>query len=340
MSDYALDSLGKVSCQIYCHRHIDSALVIKEVGGPAIVNLNDVELSVDECTQLSRSLGSRKVLLLNQFSIAGFDGINNSDYLVKQAENVIRKMIYQHIALSASVTIPFASFCRFVKPDNAFLNKYHNSTSEVYLQFEKQYLNCYCLEPPSDYVSVGELIDSGSKAPNDSMLHPMLLPLEDSLDLETIISAINKRLRSIISLSNSILFKICRPAYLNVHVLDIDKYLRIDFNGRVVDQMPSIPEGEAFMSINSQPLFFAFNQSFGVQTLGVSGRYMFVNTFQVPLAWKLFRIMSSLDNNKTPLRLSSLFDTSVWQAFFDRRSSILGQVSQQFSRFFPWYSVR
>ena len=261
MNDFTLDIAGKVSCQIYHHRHIDSVLVIKVAGGPAIINLNDAELSADECTQLSRTLSSRKVLLLNQFSIAGFDGINNADFLVEQARNIIRKMIDQHIALSASATIPFASFCRFVKPDNMFLNKYHNTASDVYLQFENQSLNCYCLEPPSKYVSVSEVIDSGSRQPNESMLHPVMLPLEDSLDLEAIVSAINKRLRSIISLSNSILFKICRPAFINVHILDINKYLRIDFNGRVVLQMPSIPEGETFMAINSQPLFFAFNQS-------------------------------------------------------------------------------
>ena len=98
------------------------------------------------------------------------------------------------------------------------------------------------------------------------------------------------------------------------------------------------------MSINSQPLFFAFSQSFGVQTLGVSGRYMFINAGKVPLAWKLFRIITSLDNNKTPLRLSSLFDASVWEALFVRRASMAAKSASNslgFSSDIPfgyWFS--
>ena len=334
MEEFALDVSKNVFCQIYHHRHIDSALVIKQLGGFALINLNDAELSVEECARLSRGIACQDIVLLNQFSIAGFDGINSADSLAEQARSVIGKMLDQHRSFSAFVTIPFASFCRFVKPDNAFLNDYHNSLRDVYLEFQKQSLNCFCLEPPTDYISVDQILSLGSSPPCESLATPSMLPLEAPVDFDEIVDVINKRLKLVLSFSNSILFKISRPSFLDVHVLDIERFLRIDFSRGRAFEIPATVENEAYMLVNSQPLFYAFSNSFGLQTLGVSGRYVFVNVESVPLAWKFYRIITSLHNNKTPLRFSSLANPFVWQSFCSRWETIGLQIRCQFSRFF------
>ena len=126
-----------ISAEIYLHRHIDSALLLFDSSGPFLINLNDAELSQTECSSLRLKYGPIP-LVLNQFSLAGFDGILSDDLLVAQASMVIDKMIIQHKSLSAKVTLPFASFCWFSCDDNSFLNKYHNSLDLVSSRFSSE----------------------------------------------------------------------------------------------------------------------------------------------------------------------------------------------------------
>ena len=88
-----------------------------------------------------------------------------------------------------------------------------------------------------------------------------------------------------------------------------------------------------YIRINSQPLFFAFSNSFGIQTLGVSGRYQLVGAQSVPASWRLIRILSSLDNNKTPFRLSTLVSRDFYKFISDRGVLAARQVRQQLFRF-------
>ncbi len=69
----------------------------------------------------------------------------------------------------------------------------------------------------------------------------------------------------------------------------------------------SLSKNDPKLAVNLQPLNFAFSNSSGIQTLGISGRYVFQGCKKIPKIWKLIRVLSSLDNGKTQLRLSTLF---------------------------------
>ena len=47
--------------------------------------------------------------------------------------------------------------------------------------------------------------------------------------------------------------------------------------------------------ISSQPLHFAFNNTWGIQTLGISGRFLVLNSVS---PWKWYRIISSMNNSE------------------------------------------
>ena len=88
------------------------------------------------------------------------------------------------------------------------------------------------------------------------------------------------------------------------------------------------------MLINLQPIHFAFVNSFGIQTLGVSGRYKFEGFKKVPKIWRLIRILSSLENNETPLRFRTLLKLEIYKLIIDRKDTLPKQIIQQIKRYF------
>ena len=313
-----------ISAEIYLHRHIDSALLLFDSSGPFLINLNDAELSQTECSSLRLKYGPIP-LVLNQFSLAGFDGILSDDLLVAQASMVIDKMINHHKSFSAKVTLPFASFCWFSCDDNSFLNKYHNSLDLVSSRFSSEGLSLYCLEPSSETVGFDELL-TGSRAPSGTL--QKVPPSPSSLDYSLIsdfelVDLIVSRCRSLFSLSNSILAYLVDPL-ITFYIADKDLTIVLNIRNLTAQAYPGDLVGDPdsnfdswYIRINSQPLFFAFSNSFGIQTLGVSGRYQLVGAQSVPASWRLIRILSSLDNNKTPFRLSTLVSRDFYKFISD-----------------------
>ena len=88
------------------------------------------------------------------------------------------------------------------------------------------------------------------------------------------------------------------------------------------------------IELNSQPLKHAFKLPFGVQTLGVSGRYRFNKKYtDVPKTWKIFRILTSLENAEIYISFKSIFSLSIWKWAWLRKRGLLNQVKQQLNRF-------
>lgn len=325
-------SLSKdISIRIYHHRHIDSALLIFSQNKPFLINLNDCEIYRDESNLIRKRFGKFPILL-NQFSIAGFNGIDSKDLILKEKQIILNKMIEQHISLGASTTIPFASFCWFSNSDNKFLNQYHNSLEEVSNKFKENKLNLYCLEPPSDYIETKKLINK-SKNPSTKLIEVESQAALESIKTSLIIKTIRKRISSLISFSNRFIFYLLERNII-FFIKDNSTYLNVDFRRIEIKEIDVTDQDNlSYMEINSQPLYFAFANSFGIQTLGVSGRYKFINYKKIPKVWKFIRIISSLDNNKTPLRFRTIFNQFFYKAIFSRRTSFMIQLKQQLSRF-------
>jgi len=320
-----------ISIRIYHHRHIDSALLIFHKNQPLLININDCEIEKQECKFIKNKFGNFPVLL-NQFSIAGFDGIYSKKNFLKHKQSILNNMINQHVNLGAKTTIPFASFFWFSSFDNKFLNQYHNSLKDVSNKFQEKKLNLYCIEPPSSYVDFKELINK-FRPPSKELLEVGSRSKSDLIKTSLIIKTIIKRISNLKSFSNRCIFYFLERNLI-FFIKDNSTFINVDFRRLKVKEINSLNKDNlCYLEINSQPLYFAFANSFGIQTLGVSGRYKFINYKNVPKIWRFLRIISSLDNNKTPLRFRTLFNPYFYRVIFSRKSGLILQIKQQVIRF-------
>lgn len=322
-----------ISLKVYLHRHVDSALLIFHNKNPLIINMNDCELNKKECIYLKNRFGSFP-LLLNQFSIAGYNGIVNNKELSNKKNLILSKMITHHLSLGASTTIPFASFCRFSNEDNNFLNKWHNSLDDVNKIFNKANLNLFCIKPPSNFIDLKDIINK-RRLPEEN-IDFLKIDIEKSLEsLEYVYleKVILDRLNQLITISNKLIFNFVER-YFYIFISDIQTFIEIDLRKLKIKRKQFDKRNLSYMEINSQPLAHAFKNSFGIQTLGISGRYKFKNFCNVPFNWRVLRMLSSLDNNHIPFRISTLFNISFYIYIFERRATILEQLLQSILRLF------
>jgi len=314
-----------LSIHIYQHRHLDSALLVR-ADGKFLLNLNDVELTYQEGVRLREKFGPCDVLL-SQFSIAGSEGIE--DKLRSDSDVVIAKLISQAQGLRAKIVIPFASFVYFCMPDNFFINQYANSVLEVKSRLKQADIRCHLLFPGS------EISDSEPVSKQDDEIKFIefyknrslqLFQLEPSVSLDTIKLTIEARMLKWRSSYPSLMIK--RLGRIVIHVSDLNRNVKLDFVACRVTETAD----NALMTVNSQPLFFAFSEPFGIQTLGVSGRYRLES---ITPQWKAVRIVSSLHNAGIALTVRGLSSPDFLSWVWSRRSNVWGNVIQQFQRFAP-----
>lgn len=324
----------KISIAIYHHKHTDSSLVILKNNKPFILNINDSELNENDCKLIKKKFGSFP-LLLNQFSFGGFDGILDDEKLERKSKSKLDLMINMHINLEAQTTIPFASFCWFSKEDNKFLNKWHNSLEDVSRQFEEKKIKCYCAEPPSEYLDIYKIIGCNKRS-NEGLIN--VIPKKESkidLNIEELKKLILVRFKELKSKSNNFLFYFVeKEIYFEVKdagLLIILNLRRSSIKHENIGEINNLNQPR--MIINLNPLYNAFKFTWGIQALGISGRYYFANSTKVPRNWKLLRILSAFDNNQTPLRFSSLLKPSLHSTILKRFSSLPMQFKQQFQRY-------
>ena len=325
----------KLSISIFHRRNVDSSLLIFLNKKPIILNINDAVLSKNDCELIKKRFGIFKIII-NQFSIAGFDGILDEKRLTEAKNERLKIMVNQHKYLQANVTIPFASFMWFSRDDNRHLNKWHNSVLDVYNFFQKEKLNCYCIEPPSESILVEKIINNSKKPKNK------LINIEPEYHEENILigkkelaQLITKRVNELKTYSNSILFRFVEKQFF-ILVKDKNWILKLKNSKRKISCEYvdiSLSKNDTKLVVNLQPLYFAFSNSFGIQTLGISGRYFFEGCNEIPKIWRLIRILSSLDNGQTQLRLSTLFKKNVYEIIFNRLDTLPSQIVQQIKNF-------
>lgn len=314
----------QLSIYIYQHRHLDSALLLKS-DGHFYLNLNDAELSYEECVRLRKRFGDCD-LLLTQFSIAGSDGIE--DLLPAAGEDVLEKVLKQAEGLQAKTVIPFASFMYFCAPDNAHLNRYVNKVVDVKRLLSSRNLRCHLLFPGSSLPDVDHIDtpdDEDRFNAHEQMAERKIYPLEDTIPVAELIPVIEARIAKWKANFPGLLIR--RMGTVVVRVTDLERSLKLNFAAGTVTKT----DEPALIHVNSQPLKFAFEAPFGVQTLGVSGRYRLER--RTP-QWRTVRIVSSLHNAGISLTARGLFSSSFLTWAWSRRSNIVGNAAQQYRRFF------
>jgi len=311
------------SLMIYQHRHLDSALALRDESG-AVINVNDAELTRTDCEKLRRAFGGFQVVL-RQFSIAGSEGV--AALAASQSNEVLQTLVDHHRWLGAETTIPFASFMYFCRPDNERLNSNANTALDARAALERRGLRCHLMFPGSaralDEIAAGEGdVEAFERFYAERRL--AIDPPDPAVPLEALESAFRRTLAGWRSKFPEML--VDRIGAIPVRVLDHDRDYLMDFRAGTF----TATQVDPVLLINSQPLHFAFSTPFGIQTLGVSGRYRMIH---VPAAWKLVRILSSLYNAELYLRPRYLLSRRNIAWAWRRRDGLAGTLVQQAARF-------
>ena len=331
----------EVQIAIYAHRQLDSALAVFIKSKFWLLNINDTELNSNDTKAIQRIWGSPTVLY-NQFSIAGTDGIIQK--LKSDAESVINRIIKHHNDLNAKMTVPFASFIRFARRDNNYVNEFANKLEHIKSRFSEKGL-VLCLQSfksgnllwnrsedlPINLDEVNELAEveyNNLEIPTDNDEVFQYTVVEREKVVNTVVKKISEWKKN----TNLLVWRQIQPVYILVPDWGCEVWV-IDFSNMKFS--PTTNHSENYdLKIYSQPLFQAFTFPFGIQTLGVSGRYTMHPSYDsVPKNWKLVRIISSLHNAELSLSLKCLFKLKTLKWLFTRKSEIFSQILQQVNRF-------
>lgn len=327
---------------VYGHRHLDSTLGVILDGDNWLLNINDTELNERDCEIIGKHFGAFP-LLFNQFSIAGFDGVLDKAQLERQKTGILDKMVAHHRSFRAQHTVPFASFMYFCRGDNAELNAFRNTVFDVDRTFRDNDLSALVMQPG------GPALDwdlTAKRAINGDEIHQAGLAFfgdyyeredreidetEPPVPLDKIDEAFAARVGRWKKETFGYLFG--KLGRVTCFIGDLNKGVTLDFSTQRVVEQSEVTQESAELLINSQPLHYAFSMPFGVQTLGVSGRYRFRGA--IPRNWKLVRIVSSLANSDLYIGLPTMLRAGTYRWIWQRRRGLLSQVRQQMKRFFP-----
>ena len=327
----------EIAC--YAHRHLDSAFAVFVDGNFWLLNVNDTELNDTDIRIVHRKWGTPNVVY-NQFSIAGFDGVEEN--LAIDAANVLDRMVEHHVELGAQLTVPFASFVRFARSDNAHVNAHANTVSDAKDRFDREGLRLCVQSYGSDplvWSDTGALPDNWEDVSAQSLAQlegaPAEAPADDHayapVSRDDAKATIERRLAEWEQRTNPLVWKLLDPVAMRVTDWG-DEVWVVDFQHGTFAHAPDRTRYD--IAIASQPLEFAFKTPFGIQTLGVSGRYRLAEgATTVPRTWKVVRALSSLYNAEIYLSLRELLRPAPLKWVWERRAGLGAQIRQQMQRF-------
>lgn len=311
-----------VSVLCYQSRQLDSALAVRGEGG-TVLNVNDCDLSAHDLSSLVRTVGPVD-FLLNQFSIAGFDGVEAN--LGGAAKAVLDDVVTAHKALRPRATIPFASFSYFAASDNRFLNDHGNTPRRLADRFAEEGLELVALLPGQQAV-LGEPHDNGPVLDAYDAIYAGRDELEylqsDAVPFETLEAAFAKLLAKARGMHGSLGLKLLKPVVIGVPDLGLSVLMSLrDGRFERTEAAPSI-------EINSQPLQFMLSNDFGLQTLGVSGRLRVHGDHG---NWFRHRVLLAMLNASVGLAPRQIFSRRQIGYFWSRRGDLLPQIRHTASR--------
>jgi len=314
-----------VEVYTYQSRQIDSALGVRG-GGTTILNLNDVEASKRDLALIRTDLGPIDALL-NQFSIAGFSGIETT--LAPLSASILDNMVRDHRALGAKATVPFASFAYFCCEDNRMVNRHANSPMQASERYIREGLPLVVLAP-GDRWDVGSAHDNVRALAYYAKRYEAVDTLDyrraDPVEPATIFDAFHAQRVRLRAMHGTLPLKLLRP--FTVHVPDLDRTFTFGFANGGAREMPNASPD---LTIFSQPLHFLFAQPFGLQTLGVSGRY---RLHAGKRNWLLHRILLAAMNAGIGLAPSRLFSRAQLAWLWSRRDGFVEQIDTRLRRAF------
>jgi len=252
---------------------IDSALYVREgESGFSILNMNDAELSEDSLRSIRSSVGQIN-MVAGQFGLAGYSGFSIQE-IQKNWEDKVARLTFAAKILNAELVLPFASFARFCRNSNSYLNTLQPTLAEVSVCLAEAKARIWVPLP-------NEQIDSdllGSQSPLDGRFrlefwdtfvrnHARRNVSDDETSFEELMSALNAFYSRVASLSKS--RSIEHPGIV-VAARCMNQVFKFELGGNPVS-LNVRSTAEADFEVPSNDLALAFKQSYGVDTLHVSG---------------------------------------------------------------------
>jgi len=295
----------KTNIQVVQVGSMDSTLAVID-GDHTILNVNDCEVSKKDCKNFLKDLGKID-LALNQFSVAGYNGyFDYEKFGPISASKIIDNLVWNHEVMKAEVTMPFASNIRFCCEDNKHINTFANTPLDIKNRFDEEGLKSLILYPGEEYdLNVPDWDPSESLAKYEELyasLDELTSDPIETIELEKIRETFDNFCKDIRDRYPRYLYKKLSRTCIKVPDLGGEVILSVkdntfefynDGNDRKVD-----------LIINSQPLHFAFNKTWGIQTLGISGRFLVLDSNS---SWKWYRIISSMNNSEVYLSSKYFF---------------------------------
>ncbi len=315
-----------VSVYTYHVGQMDSILGVR-AGDQRVLDVNDAEIRSHDCALVLRDFG-RPNVVLNQFSFAGYDGLPHPEKRMRDyCEGVLETVAANHRDLNADVTIPIASFVYFCTTDNAHLNRYVNEPRDFVAAFEREALP-YVLLDLGERWRVGEPHDDRAALERYDALYRALetRPMEETppVPVDRIIGAFHDRCRDLHAKYPHWVLR--RLGSLTARLSDLDVCLRFSI---AEDRIEEVTTDAPDLELMSQPFWYAFHETFGVQTLGVSGRLRLHGRFD---QWRYHRILFSMYNANVYLRPRYFFSARNLSYLWSRSRGGLRQLVHQLGR--------
>jgi hypothetical protein len=222
----------------------------------------------------------------------------------------------------------------FVQEDNKFMNNYANSPEDIHNIFLKHNLECRFLAV-NDSLDLNN-INAVSKEDAYSKIKKLFANKDDklvtltteSVALETVENAFLDRYEQLRKVFPKIILN--KLKLMRVFIPDLNKVVSLSLaDGTFFVTKEDATNADFDIQINSQPLFFAFKFTWGLQTLGVSARFLIKNKFEV---WKWYRIITSLNNAEIYLKPKYFFKPQNISYFMSRMQQLPSQLKYQLSR--------
>jgi hypothetical protein len=312
--------------EVYCYQcgQMDSCLGVRN-GGNLALNVNDSPINDWDCKRMRTDIGAPQVLL-SQFSIAGYGGFEPpEEHLPRMAREHLEIMLRSHQQLKAGCTLPFASFIVFACEDNAYVNRYANRPRDVFDFFRAGGAEVAVLYP-GDVLEVGQPHDSAAALERFDAAYAELerFPFQPTQPTE-----LGKIVEAAARLGHDLREKypgwlLRRLAPVTAYLPDLDRAIRFSLAEGRVEEIPDRDETD--LVVNSQPLFFALSNPFGIQTLGVSARFRLRRS---EANWRNHRILMAMYNAEIYLRPRYFFTRANLRYLYQRRQGLTRQIQSR-----------
>ena len=274
---------------IFKQGHIDSALLC-ETDEFYHLNINDCNFLNKELKEIKKYIinKKKKIIIYIQFSYASFRA--NNEWLKQAAIYKLNNIVNVNNIFDASLIIPFASFFYFSHSENQHLTKFVNSSLTVTNFLEQNNVNHCFLNPHTDLIDIDKIIQKEITQKkinldsvnfwNDKRLNAKINFYEldpvtiDETNIQIFLQRIKKynnlflmfliRFLSLKKIFGDLIIKINKTD--EIYLLNFFKIIKLnDFTN------------EPDISMSSEQFNLLLNQSFGIESLLVSGRLKTIN---------------------------------------------------------------